>query len=189
MRTLLFSLLLLLAGCSGLGVRSPTSVDLTGTWQLDPARSDTGGLHEHQHYSDAAARQMPGQNEQPAVPGGGLTAEPNRDPHGHTPPPRLPMLSATEMTIAQDPTSMGIAYPNQPYRDLKWGMQKHDLYVVQAGWDKDRLIVETASAPLHIKETYSLSNNGNTLTLLVELKGKGFDSAHIVRVFTRRPTV
>jgi hypothetical protein len=188
MRTLLMSLLLLLAGCGSLGARSPPSVDLTGTWQLDPARSDNGGLHEHRHRSDADERQMQGTHEQPAVPGGDLTPEGNYGAHNHTPPPRLPMLTATEMTIAQDPTSMGIAYPNQPYRDLKWGKQKHNLYVVESGWDKDRLIVETSSSPLYIKETYSLSSDGNTLTLWVDIKGKGFDSAHIVRVFTRRTT-
>jgi len=187
MRSHLFSMLPMLAlvGCTGLALRSPEGVDLTGTWQLDPAHSDTGALREHHRRSDVDERQMPGQAEQPASPGG-LTAEPNHGSRGHVPPPRLPMLTATEMTIAQDATSMGIAYPNQPYRDLKWGKQKHDLYAVQAGWDKDQLVVETSSAPLHVKETYTLSNDGRTLTLQVELNGKGFDSAHIVRVFTRR---
>jgi hypothetical protein len=174
MRTLLISFLLLLAGCGSLAVRSPPGIDLTGTWQLDPARSDSGGLHEHPHDLDADEGETQGSNGNYA--------------RSHTPRPRLPMLTATEMTIAQDPTSMGIGYPNQPYRDLKWGKQKHNLYVVESGWDKDRLIVETSSTPLHIKETYSLSSDGKTLTLSVDLKGKGFDSAHIVRVFTRRTT-
>jgi hypothetical protein len=186
MRSLLFPLLLMLAlaGCTGQALRSPAGVDLTGTWQLDPARSDTGALHEHHHDADMGERQMAGQAEQPSSPGG--FTEPNHESRGHVPPPRLPMLTATEMTIAQDATSMGIAYPNQPYRDLKWGKQKHDLYVVQAGWEKNQLVVETTSTPLHVKETYTLSDDGNTLTLRVDLGGRAFDNAHVVRVFTRR---
>ena len=169
--TFLFLLLqLLLAGCKDLVMQSPTDVDLTGTWVLDRAHSDAGAVHEHPAPLDVDER-------------------PTSNPRGHSPLPRLPMLTAEEMTIDQDATSMGIAYPNQPYRDLKWGEQKHNLYRVQSGWDNGRLIVETKSTPMHIKETYTLSDDRNTLTLRVDVDGRAIDSAHFVRVFTRKSTV
>ena len=62
--------------------------------------------------------------------GGGQTS-----PHFGGPTPLLTMVTATEMTIGQDPQSMGIEYPNQPYRDIKWGEQKRGLFTIDAGWE------------------------------------------------------
>ena len=120
MKFVLGALLLpVLAGCASPAVTSPLGVDLSGTWQLDVQHSQAGALPDDRTRSDADERQLPGSREAPASPGG-LTAEPDSDEPTRGPLPRLPMLSATQMTIAQDPTSMGIDYPGQPYRDLKW---------------------------------------------------------------------
>jgi hypothetical protein len=95
------------------------------------------------------------------------------------------MLTASRMTIDQDATSMGIAYPKQPYRDVKWSQQKRELYTVDAGWDENhRLIITTGSRAMRVKEIYSLAPNSNTLTLDVELSGRQ-GTHHIVRTFTR----
>ena len=96
------------------------------------------------------------------------------------------MVTAKEMTIGQDPQAMGIAYPNQPYRDVKWGEQKRGLFTIDAGWDEDRLIIETKSQPMMVREVYSLSDGGNTLTLEVDLSSKRMGDRHITRVFTRQ---
>src|SRR4051794_26730343 len=107
-----------LTGCTHLDPHSPASVDLSGTWQLDPRASDSAPLLvEHAHADD---------DERPHANG-----EP---PRFAGPSPLLPMVTAEQMTISQDAESMGIAYPNQPYRDVKWGRQKRSLYTVDAGW-------------------------------------------------------
>jgi len=154
-----------LAACSHLETVSPPGVDLSGVWQLDPRRSDVPPPRPRETDD---ARTGPGE--------GG--------PRFGGPAPLLPMVSATRMTIAQDRDSMGIDYANQPYRDVKWGEQKRGLYVIDAGWDHDRLVVETKSQPMTVRETYSLSGDGNTLTLLIDLSAKRGDH-HLTRVFTR----
>ena len=159
--------LMLGVACSHLGTVSPPGVDLSGAWQLDPRRSDSPPPPPRPHDNDDMHE------------GGG-------PPRFGGPAPLLPMVSATRMTIAQDRDSMGVDYPNQPYRDVKWGTQKRDLYVVDAGWDHDTLIIETKSQPMTIRETYSLSPDRSTLTLVIDLSSKRGDH-HLTRVFTRAP--
>ena len=168
------SLLFALAACSHLETRSPGQVDLSGTWELDARRSDSPPPLGRRSRSEVDE-------------GNGVSSG-NGPPHFSGPMPLLPMLSATSMTIAQDPTSMGVDYPNEPYRDVKWGKQKRGLYVVEAGWDdKQRLIIETTSKPLDIREIYSIDASGNTLTLQIDLNGERMEGRHVTRVFTRTP--
>jgi hypothetical protein len=157
-----------LAACGHLEPKSPAGVDLSGTWQLDRSRSDTPPPPPRPHDDDESHGSPSGEG----------------PPRFHGPAPLLPMVAANRMTIAQDRDSMGIDYPNQPYRDVKWGEQKRSLYVVDAGWDHDRLIIETKSQPMKIRETYSLSADGDTLTLLIDISERRGDH-HITRVFTR----
>jgi hypothetical protein len=163
------SLLFALAACSHLETRSPVGVDLSGTWVLDERRSDSPpplGRRSRSEVDDSSSGDGP--------------------PRFSGPMPLLPMVTATSMTIAQDPTSMGVDYPNQPYRDVKWGTQKRGLYVVDAGWDdKQRLIILTTSKPLDVHETYSIDPSGNTLTLQIDLNGQRMEGRHVTRVFNR----
>ncbi len=100
--------------------------------------------------------------------------------------PLLPMVTTTQMTIAQDAASMGIEYPGSPYRDLKWGTQKRGLFTIEAGWDdKQQLIVVTKSDPLNVREIYTLTD-ADTLVLQIDLQGKHVDSRHLTRVFVRQ---
>ena len=161
----------LAAACTNLETASPAGVDLSGVWQLDQQHSDVPPPPPRPHDSDEPHQGMAG-GEGP--------------PRFHGPAPPLPMIAARRMTIAQDRDSMGIDYPNQPYRDVKWGEQKRSLYVVDAGWDHDRLIIETKSQPMTVRETYSLSPDRNTLTLLIEINEKRGDR-RLTRVFNRAP--
>jgi hypothetical protein len=174
-------LLVLLTSCSSLAVTAPPDIDLSGTWELDLQRSDarTGAEQEHNPPDDEPRIVTTATR-------GEMTMDTDPNEFLRGPAPRLPMLTATQMTIDQDPTSMGIAYPKQPYRDLKWGRYDQGLFVIEAGWDEGHLVVQTTSAPLRVKETYSLSDGGATLILQVDLNGRGVDSAHIVRVFRRK---
>jgi hypothetical protein len=180
-------LLLILTGCTQLEVVSPSGVDLSGTWELDRQHSDMRTLAERPPPPETDDRDVSGYREPPASPGG-LTPELSPREMDRGPMPRLPMLTATQMTISQDDTSMGIDYPGQPYRDLKWGRQEHGLFIVEAGWEEGLLIVQTSSSPLHVRETYMLSDDGTTLTLQIELSGRAMDAAHLIRVFTRKPS-
>jgi hypothetical protein len=162
-----------LAACGPhLDTRSPSAVDLSGTWQLDAARSD--------------APQVPGRRADPDMRGGNAPPE-SDSPHLGGPTPLLSMVTTTRMTIAQDATSMGIEYPGSPYRDLKWGTQKRGLFTIDAGWDdKRQLVVVTKSEPLNVREVYALQDV-DTLVLQIDLQGKHFESRHMTRVFVRQP--
>ena len=167
------SLLFALAACGHLEMRSPIGIDLSGTWQLDERHSDSPpplGRRSQSEVDDSNA-------------GGPSQGGP---PRFSGPMPLLPMVSATEMTIAQDPQSMGIDYPNQPYRDVKWGTQKRGLFTIDAGWDQQSLVIETKSQPLTVREVYSLSASGDVLTLQIDLNGKRMNDRHLKRVFTRK---
>ncbi len=165
------ALSLALAACTHLETRSPAGVDLSGTWVLDARHSD----------SPPPLKRRTGAEFDASYPGGGT-------PRFGGPMPLLPMVSANEMTIAQDPVSMGIAYPNRPYRDVKWGTQKRDLYTIDAGWDAQNLVIETKSKPLNVREVYSLNAPGDTLTLRIELDGRRMRDRQITRVFHRKVT-
>jgi hypothetical protein len=164
----------LTTGCSHLKQVTPDGFNMTGTWVTQqPAEAPPP-----QSVFDPNApieTGPPGEHE-------GDGAE---TPIFRGPIPRLPMLTTTRMTIDQDATSMGIAYPRQPYRDVKWGEQKRPLYTVDAGWDDDhRLIIKTSNKAMRVTEIYSLAADGKTLTLDVELSSRR-GTRHIVRTFTR----
>jgi hypothetical protein len=167
-------LLFAVCACSDLGTVAPAGVDLSGTWVLDARRSDSPPPLSHRR-SEA---------EQEEDRGGSYGGAP---PRFGGPTPLLSMISATQMTIGQDPQSMGIEYPNQPYRDIKWGEQKRGLFTIDAGWEAQRLIIVTKSEPMTVQEVYSLSDAGNTLTLEVALTSKRIGDRHVTRVFTRMP--
>ncbi len=174
-----FTLSLTLAACSHLGTRSPTASDLSGTWQLDVARSDPpfrpSRADDRHREGDAHGR---GSESRDSGSGG---------PHFGGPMPLLPMLTATQMTIDQDAASMGIAYPGSPYRDLKWGTEKRGLFTIEAGWDEHaQLIVVTKSDPLNVREIYALRDAGQTLVLQIDLQGKQINTHHMTRVFVRQ---
>ncbi|HTK98707.1 MAG TPA: hypothetical protein VL379_11815 [Pseudomonadales bacterium] len=170
------ALLLAACACSHLTTVAPATVDLSGTWVLDARRSDSPPPMGHRR-SEAE------ENEDRSTSYGGQPP-----PHFGGPMPLLPMLTATQMTIGQDPQSMGIEYPNQPYRDVKWGEQKRGLFTIDAGWDNQRrLIIVTKSEPMTVHEMYSLNDVGNTLTLEIDLSSKRMGDRHITRIFNRKP--
>ncbi len=175
MKHSLVALLLLAASaCSNLATTAPEETDLSGKWVLDAHRSDSPPPMRHRpEADDDSGRPSAGSGQSPARFGG--------------PTPLLTMVTATEMTIDQDAQSMGVAYPNEPYRDIKWGEQKRGLFVIDAGWEAQQLIIVTKSQPMTVREAYSLSDAGNTLTLVIDLSTKRMGDRHLTRVFTRKP--
>jgi hypothetical protein len=175
----LLALLALVGGCTHLAEIAPAGINISGTWvaQQPPQLPPEASVFD----PDATI-----ETTEPSP--GGRTGEGAEAPPFRGLSPRLPMLSAARMTIDQDATSMGIDYPKQPYRDVKWGRQERGPFIVEAGWDADnRLIVQTSSRPMRVKEIYSLSDDGNALTLVVELSGRAVPTSHIVRTFARVP--
>jgi hypothetical protein len=155
---LLLALLCVATACAHVAAPAPPGVDLSGVWVLDATRSDAIPSLDRRRSRDDEQR---------------FTG----------PLPPLAMLTATQMTISQDAVSMGIDYPNQPYRDLKWGLQQRDLYKVDARWDGPRLVVETASDALHIREIYV--QNGDTLVVDIDVRGRDISGGHATRVFEK----
>lgn len=176
-RTML--LLLAMSGCSHLVTESPPGVDLSGTWVLDARRSDSP--------PPLGRRQSEAEEEDDRATSYGGAGQAQAPPRFGGPMPLLPMVTATEMTIGQDRQSMGIEYPNQPYRDIKWGEQKRSLFRIESGWEEGRLVIETTSQPMTVREVYSLSDSADTLTLQIDLHSKRIGDRHITRVFTRKP--
>jgi hypothetical protein len=174
-RSLVALLLLAASACSHLATVAPNDADLSGTWVLDARRSDSPPPmgHRRSEVDEGEGRPSAGGGQSPARYGG--------------PTPLLTMVTATQMTIDQDSQSMGIAYPNEPYRDIKWGEQKRGLFTIEAGWEAQQLIILTKSQPMTVREAYSLSDAGNTLTIVIDLSSKRMGDRHLTRVFTRKP--
>ncbi len=99
---------------------------------------------------------------------------------------RLPALTATEMTVEQDDASVGIEYGNQPYRDIYWGKHESGNFEVEAGWQKEAMVVRSKNTRMKLTETYALSEDGKQLQLTVKFSGGPFGSKTLNRVFDRK---
>lgn len=100
---------------------------------------------------------------------------------------QFPGLTAKEMIIEQDATSMGIDYLGGGYRDLTWGERERGRFDIDAGWDEDaRLVVHVAGDDIDYHEIWELSEDGERLTLLIKLSGKQVNTVEIVRSYDRK---
>jgi len=77
--------------------------------------------------------------------------------------------------------SKSIMYQSGSYRDIDWGVVEKRGSTITAGWQDGELIVKTKGQRDTITETYTLSANGNTLSVLFEVSGGEY-----VRVYQRQ---
>ena len=164
-----------LAACSGipLEVEPPRRFEIAGQWVLNAALSDP----------PPNTRQIMAQADQDFVrgrigmPSGGALAFVTQD---------FPVLEAKSMVIEQDADSMGIRYDTGVYRDVSWGERKRGLWKVSAGWHEGDLVIFSKASDATGRETFRLSDNGQTLVVAVEANSDG-EKLAVQRVFERVP--
>ncbi len=154
-------------------VEPPRHFDIGGQWVLNAGLSDP----------PPNTRQILASSDQESVEGriglyrGGALAFVAQD---------FPVLAAKSMVIEQDRDSMGIRYDNGAYRDVSWGERKRGLWEVSAGWFEGNLVIVSKASDATGRETLRLSENGQTLRILLEANVDG-EKLIAVRVFERVP--
>ena len=150
---------LALAGCrsSPPSAEVPPAFDLSGDWQLIPARSD-----------------VPPTLLQLRARGGML----------HLVAQDFPVLQARRMKVEQDEQSMGISYDGGAYRDVSWGARKRGLWEVEAGWQEDQLVILSRAEDADARETFRLEPGGQVLVIGVEIRSGG-ERLLVTRTFSR----
>ena len=180
---LIIPTLLVLSACATrLDYASPLDVDLSGTWLLDSSASQevifSSGASNKAGRGEKGKRKSDGKRGGRRPDGNGDRADSERASRGSK---KADSTVATEMKIDHVSDSMGIMYQSGSYRDIDWGVVEKRGSTIIAGWQDGELIVKTKGQRGTITETYTLSANGNTLSVLFEVSGGEY-----VRVYQRQ---
>ena len=159
--------------CTGvpLDAEPPVRYDIGGQWVLNVELSDPPP-NTRQIMARADRDFVEGRI---GLPSGGALAFVTQD---------FPVLEAKSMAIEQDSDSMGIRYDTGVYRDVSWGERKRGLWNVSAGWFEGNLVILSKAADATGRETFRLSENGQTLVVEVEADSDG-EKLVAERVFER----
>lgn len=166
-----------------LDTTSPLDTDFSGKWLLNQSASQTVSI-------GPSGQQNSGMGGNSGGMGGGMGGAENAEGVAEQQPggrnfggPRLtPAMKSLEMTIEQNHDSMGIAYPDELYRDVDWGEKKFYRETVTAGWQGSSLIVKSSSDDMTITETYQLNSTKDILSLTISIKDQR-GTNEFVRVF------
>ena len=163
----------LLQGCAGydLSPLNPTGTDLSGTWVLDFAQSNS--VADLGSMSQARGR-LGSRREALRIAKGSDLEFVSVD---------FQVLKADKIQIELSKDSMGIRYFPGVYRDISWGERQRGLWEVNAGWEEGNLLIISDAKDLQVIETLIL--DGDQLTIEVALDGDGVER-EVVRVFNRR---
>lgn len=155
---------LLLGACGGpnLSPAAPSGFNLQGEWELVVDRSERG------MEGDDYIRMRTGDRRELAR--GGMARD-------------FPVIRAQGMTIEQNADSMGIRYSTGDYRDVTWGRRELGMWKVNAGWIDDELHIISEAHDAKGTEIMTLSEDGNTLRVDVEIDTGG--DYQLDRVFRR----
>lgn len=184
----LLSSVLLISACSiKLDRISPDGTDLSGVWLLDESASQRVVLQAQgrQANTDGMSGGMGGGG---AGMGGNATTAGNGQTGqggGRGGQATTPAMRAQQMTIEQNYDSMGVAYPNELYRDVDWGNKEFFREIVNAGWQENALIIISESEQMTLTETYQLNPAGNVLTQTISIESRG-GANEFVRVFNKK---
>jgi len=200
---LTFLLLAGINGCAGLDLDEvpPADVDLSGSWQLNSALSDSPSLaaitrdRGQGQSGDRSQRtqrgqrpqrgqgQQRGQGRQPGQrqsAGGRQRSRPPGAGGGYG----VALLERDTLVIQQDYESLGMSIDGVPYRDVSWGQRIRGEETINAGWQGDELLITTKGGKVPVVERYRLSAGGDRLTVIVEFGG-GRDDLLFTRVFEK----
>ncbi|MGI9325246.1 MAG: hypothetical protein ACR2PZ_08520 [Pseudomonadales bacterium] len=170
--------MLCLLGCGSkpLAPAPPQQFDLSGTWLL---QADLSDAPPGQRQLETLPPPIPGasRSRERRKPGGGLAFV------AHD----FPVLVARRMVIEQNADSMGIEYDRGAYRDISWGERTRGLWTVTTGWDDEgQLVVRSKAKDADAVETMTLSTNGQSLTVHLEIEA-GQQDVDVRRVFSKAP--
>lgn len=163
------------AACGGvpLDEQPPVRYEIGGQWVLNTELSDPPP-NTRQIMARADRDFAEGRI---GLPSGGALAFVTQD---------FPVLEAKSMVIEQDSDSMGIRYDTGVYRDVSWGERKRGLWKVSAGWFEGDLVILSKATDATGRETFRLSESGQTLEVVVEANSDG-EKLMATRVFERVP--
>lgn len=191
----------LIYGCASLSTVPPEQFDLSGEWRLNSALSDSPILNSR-NRGDAAKgrqdgnrgatgqrppRQRPGgDNGRPGRSGGTAQAASGRGGAGGRKGGnvRVGALESNSLEIEQSEESMGMQFDHGVYRDVSWGERVRGRVTVNSGWDERVLVIRSKGGPVPVVERYSLSADGQRLSVAIELNG-GRNEMSFLRVFDR----
>lgn len=142
---------MIVGGCGGLNLESnpvqPTN--LSGTWQLDTAASDSAdGLKGRP--SRRLERNESVRDEIQRISRGSGLAFIAQD---------FQVLKAKRLKIEQGSDSMGVQHWPGVYRDVTWGQRERGLWRVYAGWERNDLLIQSTTRDMRVLERYQLINN------------------------------
>ena len=195
LRIIILSSALFISACaSKLSQTSPSTVDLSGTWELNPTYSQDVVLQSPRSARGGKGGGRGGRGGEGGKRGGrggGKNGDQGGPPRGdnserRSRPEKTNAMKTTLMTITQNNDSMGIAYKNQDYRDVEWGKTEQWNATTTAGWNnQNQLIIETDTEKNEFIETYTLKSNGSVLELMIDVNGNERGGEYR-RVFMRK---
>ena len=80
--------------------------------------------------------------------------------------------------------SMGVKHEPGVYRDVSWGERRRGIWQVQAGWEKDVLVVASRTTGIRVVERYRLLAP-NRLQVTLHIRADG-NKRQVQRYFRRQ---
>ena len=138
-------------GCGGINLEPKPAqpTNLSGTWQLDTAASDSAdGLNGRP--SRRLERNETVRDEIQRISRGSGLVFIAQD---------FQVLKAKRLKIEQGSDSMGVQHWPGVYRDVTWGQRERGLWRVYAGWERNDLLIQSTTKDMWVLERYQLINN------------------------------
>ena len=142
---------MIMAGCAGLNLElTPTQpINLSGTWQLDTAASDSADGLKGRPSRRLERNETVRDEIQRISRGSGLEFIAQD----------FQVLKAKRLKIEQGSDSMGVQHWPGVYRDVTWGQRERGLWRVYAGWERNDLLIQSTTRDMRVLERYQLINN------------------------------
>ena len=138
-------------GCGGLNLESKPAqpTNLSGTWQLDTAASDSADGLKGRPSRRLERNETVRDEIQRISRGSGLVFIAQD----------FQVLKAKRLKIEQGSDSMGVQHWPGVYRDVTWGQRERGLWRVYAGWERNDLLIQSTTNDMRVLERYQLINN------------------------------
>ncbi|MAI16556.1 MAG: hypothetical protein CMP94_04140 [Gammaproteobacteria bacterium] len=142
---------MIMAGCGGLNLESKPArpTNLSGTWQLDTAASDSADGLKGRPSRRLERNETVRDEIQRISRGSGLEFIAQD----------FQVLKAKRLKIEQGSDSMGVQHWPGVYRDVTWGQRERGLWRVYAGWERNDLLIQSTTRDMRVLERYQLINN------------------------------
>ncbi len=142
---------MIMAGCGGLNLESKPArpTNLSGTWQLDTAASDSADGLKGRPSRRLERNETVRDEIQRISRGSGLEFIAQD----------FQVLKAKRLKIEQGSDSMGVQHWPGVYRDVTWGERERGLWRVYAGWERNDLLIQSTTRDMRVLERYQLINN------------------------------